>query len=448
MVNHTAGAPETGERILDLAGIGFGPSNLALAVALAERDADGRAPRDRLSAVFLEKQERFGWHRGMLIDGATMQVSFLKDLVTMRNPASRYSFVSYLHAKGRLADFINCKTLFPTRAEFHDYLEWVAADFADVVRYGAEVVTVRPVADDDGEIAFLDIVVQRGGTDGDLTAYRARNIVLAAGLRPALPPGVVTGERVWHSQELLPRLADLPEREPRRFVVVGAGQSAAEAAEYLHRRYPTAEVCAVFARYGYSPADDSPFANAIFDPAAVDAFYAAPREVKDMLLDYHANTNYSVVDVDLLHELYRRVYAEKTAGAPRLRVMNVSKVTDVDAGPSGVTVRVTSLATGRSETLAADAVVYCTGYRPVDPLDLLGAAGEYCLRDEDGRLRVDRDHRVLTSPGMRCGIYLQGATEHTHGITSTLLSTTAVRAGEIVRSLLDREPATTGESMR
>ncbi|MQA96383.1 MAG: L-lysine 6-monooxygenase, partial [Streptosporangiales bacterium] len=32
-------------------------------------------------------------------------------------------------------------------------------------------------------------------------------------------------------------------------------------------------------------------------------------------------------------------------------------------------------------------------------------------------------------------IYLQGGTEHTHGITSSLLSNTAVRAGELASTL-------------
>ncbi|MFC7388119.1 lysine N(6)-hydroxylase/L-ornithine N(5)-oxygenase family protein [Sphaerisporangium rhizosphaerae] len=416
-------------RVYDLVGIGFGPSNLALAVALAER---GGTPLD---AVFLEKQEAFGWHRDMLLDGATMQVSFLKDLVTMRNPVSRHSFVNYLHAKGRLADFINLKTMYPTRLEFHDYLSWVAADFDDRVRYGAEVVTVRPVEDADGRVELLDVVVQRGGPDGELATYRARNLVVAAGLRPTLPDGMVPDGRVWHSQELLTRLDGLTS-PPRRFVVVGAGQSGAEVTEHLHRRFPGAEICAVFARYGYSPADDSPFANRIFDPAAVDDFYASPEPVKRMLLDYHANTNYAVVDLDLLRELYRRVYEERAAGTERLRVMNMSRVTGLSDEGTHVEVTVRSLADGEVERLRADAVVYATGYRPVDPLDLLGAAGAYCLRDERGGLRVGRDHRLETTGGMDCGIYLQGATEHTHGIASTLLSTTAVRAGEILGSIL------------
>lgn len=44
----------------------------------------------------------------------------------------------------------------------------------------------------------------------------------------------------------------------------------------------------------------------------------------------------------------------------------------------------------------------------------------------------------MTAPNVSADIYLQGGTEHTHGLTSTLLSTTAVRAGEICASLLAR----------
>jgi non-ribosomal peptide synthase protein (TIGR01720 family) len=70
---------------VDLLGVGFGPSNLAVAIAAAEHNATGPAAQV-LRARFVERQEAFGWHRGMLIDDATMQVSFLKDLVTLRNP--------------------------------------------------------------------------------------------------------------------------------------------------------------------------------------------------------------------------------------------------------------------------------------------------------------------------------------------------------------------------
>ncbi|MFD6073701.1 SidA/IucD/PvdA family monooxygenase, partial [Amycolatopsis lurida] len=115
-----------GERVpvYDVVGVGFGPSNLALAIAVTEHNTAPGA--ETVTAHFLERQVRFGWHRGMLIDNATMQVSFLKDLATMRNPTSSFSFLSYLHSKDRLVDFINHKNLFPLRIEFHDYFEWAA----------------------------------------------------------------------------------------------------------------------------------------------------------------------------------------------------------------------------------------------------------------------------------------------------------------------------------
>jgi L-ornithine N5-oxygenase len=77
----------------------------------------------------------------MLLDDATMQVSFVKDLVTMRDPTSDFSFLAYLHKKGRLVDFINHKILYPLRVEFHDYLEWAASRVDHLVHYDA-----RPTA--------------------------------------------------------------------------------------------------------------------------------------------------------------------------------------------------------------------------------------------------------------------------------------------------------------
>ncbi|MFC7908994.1 lysine N(6)-hydroxylase/L-ornithine N(5)-oxygenase family protein [Streptomyces nigra] len=429
--------------IHDVIGIGFGPSNVAMAIALSEHNAGpGAQP---LRAHFFEQQPRFGWHRGMLIDDATMQVSFLKDLVTLRNPASDYSFLCYLKSRGRLIDFINHKSLFPLRIEFHDYFEWAAARVDDLVSYGHEVVGVMPVLRD-GVVEHLDVTVRSAQ---GLAVHRARNLVLGTGLRPLMPDGVERSDRLWHTSELLGRVAAWEGPPPGRVVVVGAGQSAAENVAYLHRRFPDAEICAVFSRYGYSPADDSGFANRIFDPEAVDAFYTAPESVKRRLMDYHGNTNYSVVDIDLIDDLYRQMYREKVLGTERLRFLNVSRLTDVkETEDDRVGATVTSLVTGEETRLDADVVVFATGYGPADPVGLLGEVADRCLRDDEGRVRVERDYRVATDDSLRCGIYLQGGTEHTHGITSSLLSNTAVRVGEILDSLLDRDPGPAPEGTR
>lgn len=424
----------TAEHVHDLVGIGFGPSNLSLAIALREQDAE-------LDAVFLEKQPAFGWHRGALIEGTTMQVSFLKDLATMRNPSSEFSFLNYLQDRGRLVDFINHKTMFPSRVEFHDYLEWAAACFTGQVEYGAEVVAVRPVFA--GEQVVACEVVVRDATGG-LVSRRARNLVIATGLEPVLPTSMRLGERVWHSSELMRRIPELD--APKRLIVLGAGQSGAEVADHLHQTFTDAEICAVFARYGYTPADDSSFANRIFDPEAVDHFYAAPADVKRMLLDYHGSTNYSVVDLELIDELYRRAYQERVRGAERLRILNASRLLELTERPGGVRAVVEFLPTGERTVLEADAIICATGYRSRDPLTFLGELTEYCARRPDGTPVIDRDYRVAMSANVGCGIYVQGATERTHGLSSTLLSNTAVRAGEITGSLLRVPQVVSGAS--
>lgn len=105
----------------------------------------------------------------------------------------------------------------------------------------------------------------------------------------------------------------------------------------------------------------------------------------------------------------------------------------------GLEVTVEFLPTGERHVLEADVLVHATGYRSQDVGTLLGESAKICLRDDGDALRVGRDHRVEVVPEVRAGIYVQGGTEHTHGLSSTLLSTTAVRAGEILASLAARQ---------
>lgn len=427
-------SPHEHDDIYDVVGVGFGPSNLALAIAMEEHNRDA-APDDKVNAIFLEKQPSFGWHRGMLIDDATMQVSFFKDLVTLRDPTSDFSFLCYLQSKGRLVHFLNQKTLFPLRIEFHDYFEWVAERLAGYSRYSAEVVSIEPVRVD-GEIAYFDVISKEGDDPDELVVRRARNVCLATGLQPQMPADAPISEHVWHNRELVPKVAELKGTPIRRAVVVGAGQSAAESVAYLHRNFPDAEVCAVFTRYGYTPADDSPYANRIFDPEAVDVYYNSPPEVKRMIFGYHRNTNYSVVDLEDIEALYRQEYQERVEGKRRLMIHNTSRIRHAEANADGVKLDVEFLPTGEVTSMEADVLVYATGYRAGDVGVLLGEAETVCQRDANGELAVDRDYRVRVDPSVTAGIYVQGgATEHAHGVTATLLSNTAIRAGEIFESI-------------
>ncbi|WP_298443147.1 SidA/IucD/PvdA family monooxygenase [Gordonia sp. (in: high G+C Gram-positive bacteria)] len=407
-------------RVYDLIGVGFGPSNLALAIALEEHNA---AFGTGLTARFFERRASFAWHPGMLLPGATMQVSFFKDLATQRDTRSGYTFLAYLADRGRLADFINLQSFFPLRAEFCDYLRWAAARVSVPVDYGCEITSV----DWDGD-AF--VVRGRGGV------YRARNLVLGSGIRAKLPAGVTPSRHVFHNHDLLDRLAELPEPAHGRYAVIGSGQSGAEVAEYLLST-TGAQVHAVFGKYGYTPADDSPYANRVFDASTVDEFFGADAGSRERLLHDHRGTNYSAVDGELIEQLYRREYAERVSGARRFFVHGASETADLAETGDGARLRVRSRLTGEVTVLDCDAVILATGFEPVPVERLLGGLASSCRTDAAGRPVLDRRYRLSTDPHITGSIFVQGNSEHSHGLTSSLLSNVAVRAGEIVDTLAE-----------
>ncbi|MFC0435418.1 lysine N(6)-hydroxylase/L-ornithine N(5)-oxygenase family protein [Kutzneria buriramensis] len=429
-----------GSETYDVVGIGFGPANLSLAIALEE------SPQ-RLTSAFFERQPSLGWHRGMLVPAAKMQVAFLKDLVTFRNPTSTFSFVSYLHDRGRLARFVNNQDFFPTRREFHDYLEWAESRVSHRVSYQSEVTAMRlPCAQRPGEDDHVEVEVRDRTAPSGSRTVAARNVVISTGLVPRMPAGLQTDEFVWHSSEFLHKFSRADHSGLKRVAVVGAGQSAAEIVRFLYDMLPDANVFAIIPSYGYSIADNTPFANQIFDPAAVDDFYAGSDQAKDAIWRYHRNTNYSVVDDEVIKDLYRRQYDDDLGRPGRLAFLNLSRVLDVKRVGEDTRVTVHSTATEQAADLDVDVLVCATGYSPMEPADLLGDLARYCVYDGDGRYQVDRDYRLVT-PDLDCGIYLQGGTEHTHGLSSSLLSNIAVRSGEIAASIARRRLSTNGNGV-
>ncbi|MFD4367300.1 lysine N(6)-hydroxylase/L-ornithine N(5)-oxygenase family protein [Rhodococcus sp. NPDC058521] len=430
-MNESPRAESNGCEVRDIVGIGFGPANLALAIAVEEYN-ESCSPRDRLTAKFFERQDAFAWHPGMLLDGATMQIAFPKDLVTFRNPTSRFTFFAYLFDRDRLVDFVNHQTFFPTRHEFNDYLQWAAARVDADVQYGTSVEQVRGVRDEDGTVDLFEVTTETG------ERVLARNVVVAAGLRERIPEWARRSTRCFHNHKFLFHLEEMPEPVHQRFVVLGAGQSAAEIVQYLHYNYPQAEVHSVFARYGYSPADDSPYANRIFDPEAVDELHGASAEERRRIMELHRSTNYSVVDLELINELYSTEYQEMVRGRRRLFMRRASEIVDAKETETGIEVGVHSTMDGLTDTLTCDAVVLATGFTPTPLNAILGD-----LAPEEGKPPVvSRDYRLSVSPDVTGGIYLQGGTEATHGLTSSLLSNVAVRAGDILTSVLTRRDQT------
>ncbi len=423
----------------DLVGIGFGPSNLALAAAIEERDAGAS-----LRTLFLEQKPAFAWHPHMLLDDTVMQISFLKDLVTQRNPESRFTFINYLKSHGRLSDFINLKNFYPTRVEFNLYMAWVAERLKKYVQYGCSVNTVSAPGRHPGQLAEVSFI---NAASGQAHKILARNLVVAVGGQPKFPSAMHVrhdSERVWHSSQYLHKIARLSEPAPgHRFVVIGRGQSAAEIAHDIHGRFPQASVTCMFRGYGLKPSDSSEFVNGIFDSAFVDDISAAPPELRSKLFEDHQDTNYSVVDAPLITRLYEIQYRERVTGRVRLKFKNFSKAQRITEGERGVQIISEDGRTGSEESMEADTVVMATGYMYPNPPKVLSAiAHDFDLDLDSMRPKVNRNYRAAMKDGVGYGVYLQGCNEATHGLSDTLLSNLSIRAGEILGELLSTQAGT------
>lgn len=210
--------------------------------------------------LFLEKQSQFAWHAGMLLPGAKMQISFIKDMASLRDPTSKFTFLNYLHENDRLVEFTNLNTFLPARVEYEDYLRWCASHFNNVVKYENEVVSVSPAGASGTPVSNFT-VTSKDIRSGATTTYRTRNVLVAIGGQPSIPKSLPFNHpRVVHSSQyshLVPKLLNNRDA-PYRVAVVGAGQSAAEIFNNIQTLYPNSQTSLVMRSEFLKPSDDSP----------------------------------------------------------------------------------------------------------------------------------------------------------------------------------------------
>lgn len=307
-----------------------------------------------------------------------MQISFLKDLATPRDPTSPFSFLNYLFTKGRLQKFINLGTFLPARREYEDYMRWCASHFSRAVRYGTEITRVDAVPNpetgkvDRFTVHWIDLAT---GAPGSATA---RNVVVATGGSPAVPPlfaPFVTGPdaRFIHSSQYatsIPGLAStlLSAPAPQHLVVIGGGQSAAEIYVDLGVRFPESKITLLVKDSSLRPSDDSPFVNEIFDPDRVSPTFSLPPAERAAKREKDKGTNYGVVRLELLERIYSELYAQEVDDPVeerwRCRVRNSRTVAGVERIAGGVKLEVarTGEEGGEREAIEAGLVVFATGY--------------------------------------------------------------------------------------
>ncbi|MER5643178.1 SidA/IucD/PvdA family monooxygenase [Streptosporangium sp. NPDC002524] len=405
---------------VELLALGAGPSNLALAVALEEL-----APELATETLIIEQHENVVWQRGMLLPWTQSQVSFLKDLVTLRNPQSRFSFVNHLHSVGRLSEFVNLGSFTPYRMEISNYLLWVAESLAQVrIEYDRRCVAVEPVLTDDGGVESWIVRLADGSTIG------CRTLVVGAG-RDAHVPEVfdtLPRERIIHSTEYSRKIAGLDHDAPHRVAVIGGAQSAAEMLWATHQNMPNARCTMVMRSIGLNGYESSKFTNELFYASFVDEFHRSRPDARRQLLGEMHRTNYAGLSPGLLENLYRQIYLERLTGQERIQMITMAEIAGARLEGDEIVLTLQDRKSGGYDELPCDVLLLGTGFDRRMP----GLIRDLAARAGLGEIGVDRFYKLTLPAGSGASCYLQGVNEDTHGIADSLLSTLANRAEEIV----------------
>ncbi|MGI9506217.1 MAG: SidA/IucD/PvdA family monooxygenase, partial [Geminicoccaceae bacterium] len=311
--------PDRGRRY-DVIGVGFGPANIALAVAFEELHANVA------NVVFLEGRKSSAWQPGMLFAGADIQNHPLRDLVTPRNPRSKYSFVNFLFETNRLFEHLNLGIPFPLRSEYAQYIDWVADHFARWVRYSNTVSRIEVRRDLDGHGDGYRVYTETG------QVFEADALVVAPGRTPFIPSVFAESKtpRIIHANEFLPALDGFDRAGLKHVAVVGGSQSAVEIMLYLAKSRPDLEITGITRSFGYRLKDTSPFTGEVYFPEFVDLFYNASESQKERLISDLHYTNYSSSDKDVLDELYKSIYEQKILGRSMITLYRSTDIVSVD----------------------------------------------------------------------------------------------------------------------
>ncbi|GES34324.1 SidA/IucD/PvdA family monooxygenase [Streptomyces angustmyceticus] len=421
---------------LDLAGIGIGPFNLSLA-ALAH-------PLTTLRTAFYDQRPAFHWHPGLLIDGATLQVPFLADLVTLADPASPWTFLNYLKTRERLFPFYFAERFHLHRAEYDAYCRWVSENLPGL-HFGHQIDAVRW----NPERELFEVDFTQLDADGEAEALGrtyARNLVLGIGTTPHIPVplrplAASPAVPVIHSADYLAHRDTLLAAD--HVTVIGAGQSGAEIfLDQLRARPAGREGLHWLARTpAFAPMEYSKLGLEHFTPDYTRYFHALPERVRDDLVPGQWQLHKAIDHATLgaIHdELYRRTLDGGWPDAtltPGVFVRTAGRV-----GTTKVELHLDHTQQGTRSRLTTDAVVLATGYRERRLDTLLAAIDPYLRRDSSARPRIDADHRLVLDPAVTGSVYVQNAETHTHGVGTPDLGLAAWRSATILNSLTGNTP--------
>ncbi|EQC00152.1 SidA/IucD/PvdA family monooxygenase [Photorhabdus temperata] len=417
----------------DIIGVGFGPSNISLAITLEEESPNRKV-------LFFEKELSCEWQAGLLLTNSDIQNHPLRDLATPRNPKSHYSFTNYLFENNRLFEHLNLGLYFPYRYEYRDYIKWAAGHFDGIVQYSTSIISIKIINSYDGENSIIEIQTNGG------KIYRCKNLVIGTGRTPYIPVHLqqLGKNHLIHGAEFNKIIGDISSGKIKSIAVVGGSQSAIEIMIFLADKFPHLEIHGVSRKFGYRLKDTSPFTGEVYFPEFVDTFFNSKEKHKARLKNDLNLTNYSASDGDVLNELYRTIYRDKYFSHHKIRIHNSADIIESGVKDSVVTLQIMKNH-GSEETyqIDVDMVVSATGFKDIGMEEyqeicppLLSELYPLMSKNSHNGIVISRDYKIDFINSTDIGIYLNGLCESSHGLGDAgSLSLVSIRSKHIIDSI-------------
>lgn len=398
--------------IYDIVGIGLGPSNLSLA-ALSKKHKN-------IKSIFLEQNSEFHWHSEQMFDDGFMQTHYLKDLVTLADPTSSYSFINYLHSNHQLYSFLNTRRCELTRREFQDYCRWITAQLTESIRFNTTVHSVE----------YIDDYFRIDTNNGEL---KAKNICLGTGQEIKTPENMaIDNKNIFSIKSKQLVNTDFTDQN---ILIVGGGQTGLEYfRNALRERWGRAKhINFVTKRNSLHILDEGSFTDEVYTPKFSQSFYKLPIQQKKQLnkeLKLSSDGNTPKYITQLYNDLYLdRFYDHKFCS---YKILNSSKLIETKSDHGKHIAIVSNAYTPQLLELEFDKLILATGFQSKLPIYL-----EKLYPQIENT--VNEDYSLSTSLPSSNKIFVMNMSRDHHGIGDSQITLMPWRSSQILNSLLGEE---------
>ncbi|NTE87967.1 lysine N(6)-hydroxylase/L-ornithine N(5)-oxygenase family protein [Agrobacterium rubi] len=408
--------------IYDFTGVGLGPFNLGLA-CLAR-------PVPELRSIFLDRNQGFNWHPGMLLENATLQTPFMGDLVTLADPTSPFTFLNYVKEQGKIYSFYTREDFFLLRNEYNLYCQWAAAKL-DNLKFGH---TVKDVRYDKAASTYKLTVADRLG---GIKNIETRKLVVGTGTSPSVPACCKRlAQHMTHSSQYLTNKKQLQARQS--IVIVGSGQSAAEIYYDLLSDIDNHDYSLDWVTRSprFFPLDLTKLNLEMTSPEYARYFHNLPDDTRDRVLQ-EQSALFKGINASLLKDIYDLLYRKSLKGSVETNLIPNSELVDVRHSPGrqDFSLEFRQREQDITFTRQAGAVILATGYDYKEP-EFLGGIAERLKRDSKGRLDVGANYAVDRAGNE---VFVQNLDIHTHGFVAPDLGMACLRNATILREIAGYE---------